>query len=59
MAGAFGLVNLQGREKQGKSRRWVQEEFDVGVGVHQGSVLRLLFIIVLEACQLTVPRRWF
>ena len=50
MAGASGSVNVQGCEKQGKSRDGYSEEFGVGVGVHQGSVLSpLLFIIVLEA----------
>ena len=50
VAGASGPVHVQRCEKQGRSRRWVQEEFGVGVGVHLGSVLSpLLFIIVLEA----------
>ena len=51
MAGASGSVHVQGCEKQGKRLGdGYSEEFGVGVGVHQGSVLSpLLFIIVLEA----------
>ena len=53
MVGESGSVIVQGCEKQGKTVRvgdGYSEEFGVGVGVHQGSVLSpLLFIIVLEA----------
>ena len=44
------LVDSMYKDVRSKSRRWVSEEFGVGVGVHQGSVLSpLLFIIVLES----------
>ena len=50
MAGASGPVHVQGLEKLGKRRRWIQRGICVGVGIHQGFVLSpLLFIIVLEA----------
>ena len=50
MAGASGPVHVQGCEKQGKSRRWVQPGVWCWRDVHQGSVLSpVLFIIVLEA----------
>ena len=50
VAGASGPVHVQGCEKQVRVGDGYSEEFGVGVGVHQGSVLSpLLFIIVLEA----------
>ena len=50
MAGASGAVHVQGCEKQGKSRRWVQRGVWCWSGCSSGSVLSpLLFIIVLEA----------
>ena len=52
---------IQGMYAYARSRVCVNgqcsEEFDVGVGVHQGSVLSpLLFILVLEALSLEFGR---
>ena len=50
MAGASGSVNVQGCEKHGKSRRWVQRGVWCWRGCSSGLCLSpLLFIIVLEA----------
>ena len=49
VAAASGAVHVQGWRSRVRVGDGYSEEFGVGVGVHQGSVLSpLLFIIVLE-----------
>ena len=45
MAGTLDLVHLQGFEKQGDGDKY--SEFDVRVGVNQGSVINLLHIVIV------------